>query len=153
MTSGMTGRAIRRHAQALGLIALLCAAVAPGCASSVQTGDSDALNRQGNRDADAGRYADAEDKLGRALSIREAAFPVNNADVSVSLYNLGRLYRIEGRYVAAEPLLRRALTLREQALGTESSGLVSNLNELGYLSLLRGRYGDAEIAVHAGIVQ
>jgi tetratricopeptide (TPR) repeat protein len=91
----------------------------------------------------AGRYADAEPLLKRALAIREEALGPE-ADVAQSLNNLGELYYNEGRYADAEPFSKRALAIAEKAFGPEHLAVAICLINLARLYQDEGCYADAE---------
>src|SRR5262249_35521846 len=60
-----------------------------------------------------------------------------------SIYNLGRIYRMQGRYAQAEPTLRRALSFAEGTFGAESLEASGALNNLGMFGKFAGRFDEA----------
>jgi tetratricopeptide (TPR) repeat protein len=92
----------------------------------------------------AGRYADAEPPLMRALEIREEVLARTYSALAQSLNNVGMLYQSRGHYDEAEPLLKQALEIREQVLEPTSDALAQSLNNLAKLYDEQGRYAETE---------
>jgi len=80
-----------------------------------------------------GRFADAEELLGRALAAREKALGPNNPAVAESLEALGNVLADQGHYEQARGRLERAVTIREEALGPRHPRTASARNDLGML--------------------
>jgi eukaryotic-like serine/threonine-protein kinase len=101
-----------------------------------------------------GRYGEAVEQLGAALSIRRRLPQVSPEDVAQTAFKLGRALHFQGQYAQAEELLREVVDTRLQVLGDESPWLAIALNELGDLLHTRGALADAEevlqraLAVH-----
>jgi tetratricopeptide (TPR) repeat protein len=102
------------------------------------------LNLQGWASYEAGRYANAQQPLERALALREKLLGPEHPDVAQSLNNLAVLYHAQGQYAKAEPLYQRALAIREQALGPAHPDTARSLNDLAALYHDMGAYGQAE---------
>lgn len=92
----------------------------------------------------AGRYAEAEPILKRALGIYEKALGKEHPLTATSLNSLAELYREQGKYAEAEPLHKRALEIREKALGKEHIDTATSLNNLAGLYYDQGKYAEAE---------
>src|SRR5262245_11125831 len=109
---------------------------AVGCAS-VETAPTDtrpaeaqrALD-EGVRLAEAGKYAEAEPLLRRALELREEALGAKHLDVAAALNSLANVYADQRLTAKAEPLHERALAIREEALGKQHPQVASSLNNL-----------------------
>ena len=94
--------------------------------------------------ANQGHHDEAENRLRRALTIRETALGLEHPDVALTLHNLGFIYNARGRYEEAEPLFQRALTIRETALGPQHLEVALTLNSLAFIYGVQSRYEEAE---------
>ena len=90
-----------------------------------------------------GNYAQARQLLFQAVQQAEK-LPPGDPRLTVSLFELGKLYRILGKYEEAESLLNRALELRRAQLGKSHPDIVVVLKVLGEVAMLRGQYATAE---------
>jgi tetratricopeptide (TPR) repeat protein len=102
------------------------------------------LNLQSWASYEAGRYADAQQPLERALALREKLLGPEHLDVAQSLNNLAALYHAQGQYAKAESLYQRALAIREKALGPVHPDTAASLTSLAGLYWATGAYGKAE---------
>jgi tetratricopeptide (TPR) repeat protein len=109
--------------------------------------DAKVFGNHGIRLQDAGRYAEAEPLLRRAVKIddqRETSGPAPD-EVANRRYKLGKLLLETGRHTEAEPLLKRALKDDEKGLlDPEHYVLADRLNGLAELYRATGRYAEAE---------
>jgi len=80
-----------------------------------------------------GRYAEAEDLLGRALAAREKSLGPKDPDVAESLEALGNVLAEQGRYADARVRLERAVAIREEQQGPRHPRTASARNDLGML--------------------
>jgi serine/threonine-protein kinase len=80
-----------------------------------------------------GRFAEAEELLGRALAAREKSLGPKDPDVAESLEALGNVLADQGRYADARARLERAVAIREEALGPRHPRTASARNDLGML--------------------
>jgi len=91
-----------------------------------------------------GKYAEAEPLAKRAIELREKELGPEDKQVSVSLMNLGLIYKVQQKYEAAEPPLRRALKNEEKRLGGDHLELYDLLVHLGWTCHGLGRTRDTE---------
>lgn len=80
-----------------------------------------------------GHYADAEQLLRHALTIREQLLGPEHLDVAVSLYGLGAVLVSQGKYTEAEALCLRALELALKIYGSEHPTIATIFNNLALL--------------------
>ena len=92
----------------------------------------------------AGKFAEAEALLSRALSMREAIFKGDHSNTALSLTNLGILYRDQDRLDKAGPLLERASTMFEKTNGPEHPDFAASLNALAGVYYLQSQFDKAE---------
>ena len=113
-------------------------------AAHAQTADDDpaALDAEGMRLYQAGKYAEAIEIAKRLLAIAEKALGPNHPSVGTSLSNLALLYQAQGRHGEAEPLYKRSLTIREKALGPDHPDVGQSLDNLAKLYWAQGRYAE-----------
>ena len=90
------------------------------------------------------RLDEAAAHLQRAVSVREAAFGSEHADVTHSLNNLAEVYWAQNRQAEALPLLERALAITEASDQPDENQLGVSLNSLASLYEHLGRFDDAE---------
>jgi tetratricopeptide (TPR) repeat protein len=100
---------------------------------------------------EAGRNAEAELPLKRALEINEKSLSKEHLDIADTLNGLARFYYIQTRYNEAEPLLKRALEIREKTLGKEHTLTATSSNNLGLLYHAQGKYNEAEPLLKAAL--
>ncbi|MBA5871548.1 MAG: tetratricopeptide repeat protein [Nitrospira sp. CR2.1] len=112
---------------------------------------SELLNEIGGGGWRAGKYAEAEPYLTRALQQREQTLDPNHPEVAESLNNLALLYYAQGKYAEAEPLFIRALTITEAALGPTHPQVATRLNNLAGLYYTQGQYAEAESLFHRAL--
>ena len=101
-------------------------------------------NNLGALYCDAGRYAEAEKLLRRALDLWDKVINSVHPEVPQGLNNLAVLYLRTGRVKEAEPLLVRVLEIREKTLPPDHKDIAEVLNNLGELHRDQGRYVEAE---------
>ncbi len=99
-----------------------------------------------------GKYAEAEPLAKRAIELREKELGPEAKEVSVSLMNLGLIYKAQQKYEAAERLLRRALKNEEKRLGGDHPELYDLLVQLGWTCHGLGRTRDAESLLKRAVV-
>ena len=92
----------------------------------------------------AGRYAEAEDLLKRALPMREKLFGKDEYRVGDCLNYLATVYHAQGKEAEAEPLYQRSLAIYEKALGSNHSYTATALYCLAELYSHQKRYAEAE---------
>lgn len=88
--------------------------------------EAEALDREGLRHQQQGRYAQAETAFARAWEIREAALGPEHLQAACSLDRLAQLCLAQQRPAEARPLLLRALAIRERTLWNHPA-IVPNL--------------------------
>ncbi len=103
-----------------------------------------ALNNEGGRLKQQGRYAEAEAQYKQSLEVLERAVGPGDPRVAGVLNNLADLYTMQGRYAEAEPLLKRSLDIVGLAAGSETPDVATMLGNLANLYAREGRYADAE---------
>jgi CHAT domain-containing protein/Tfp pilus assembly protein PilF len=106
--------------------------------------DAHILSADGIALARAGKYADAQNKLERALELREKAFGPDHSDVASCLNTLGAIVRLQGEYKKAEQLYLRALEIKQKVLGAEHRDVGAVLNNLAILYNRWAQYDRAE---------
>ncbi|HEY0753735.1 MAG TPA: tetratricopeptide repeat protein [Ktedonobacteraceae bacterium] len=92
-----------------------------------------------------GRYAEAEQLLQQALTMREQLVSPEHPDVAVSLNSLGALYVKQGKHAQAEPLFSRALAIAEKVHGPGHPAVATSLNNLATVYIEQRKYTDAEL--------
>ena len=92
-----------------------------------------------------GKYAEAEARYQRALSIWEQKWGPEHPQVAWPLMSLGNLNYQQGKYAEAEPLLQRALHLREQQMGPEHPGTAETIHDLARLLEARDNKEEASV--------
>ena len=102
------------------------------------------LNQQAWELYRAGRYAEVDPLLQRALAIRESQLGPDHPDTATSLNNLALLYHSMGRYAEAESLFQRSLAIIEMHLGPDHPDTATSLNNLALLYRSIDRYTEAE---------
>jgi CHAT domain-containing protein/Tfp pilus assembly protein PilF len=136
---------MRKYLIVLCFVALMLPLVVAGqTAQESQLLEAKALNEQAIQLYNAGRYAEAEPLLKRALEIREQKLGKDHPDVATSLNNLAGLYCNTGRYAEAEPLYKRVLAICEKAYGKDHPYVAQSLHNLAALYDTTGRYAEAE---------
>ncbi|MEM9456757.1 MAG: serine/threonine-protein kinase [Myxococcota bacterium] len=114
-------------------------------------GDSTALARAamlshlGLVERRAGRYAEATERLGRALEIRASQLGEDHPTVAAALTSLGLVAWDDGRYDEAVQLQQRALEINEQSLGPGHPSVGLSLNNLAIVYESIGDYARAEV--------
>ncbi|HJZ95873.1 MAG TPA: tetratricopeptide repeat protein [Candidatus Solibacter sp.] len=83
-------------------------------------------NNLGALYCDAGRYAEAEKLLRRALDLWDKVINSVHPEVPQGLNNLAVLYLRTGRVKEAEPLLVRVLEIREETLPPDHKDIAPN---------------------------
>jgi tetratricopeptide (TPR) repeat protein len=107
--------------------------------------DGGILNNLGLSLVRAGKYAEAEPPIRRALAIYEKTRGGDDPMIATAASNLANLLRIEGNYADAESLYKRALEIDEKALGPDHPKVAVDLNNLaGLLEEARADYPSAE---------
>jgi CHAT domain-containing protein len=101
-----------------------------------------ALNVLGAVLMQSARYGEAETTLKMALKATMASG--NNANIGVSLVNLGLLYRLMGQYPKSEALMRQGLALDEKTLGPNNGVTILNTIVLAQVVRVSGRPAEAE---------
>lgn len=91
-----------------------------------------------------GHYADAEKSFSLAAKEAEKFGPMAKSLLSVSLGNLGDLYKTQGKYGEAEELFKRTLAMDEQESSPNDPFLVGSLNNLAEVCKIQGKYAEAE---------
>lgn len=92
----------------------------------------------------AGRAAEAEKHLSRAVAIAEAELGADDVRVAVTLHELGVCVRQAGRPGEAEDFYRRSLAIKESELGDDDVQVAVTLHELGLCVLDAGRSAEAD---------
>ena len=92
----------------------------------------------------AGRRAEAEPIIARALASYERTIGPDHPDLAHSLFHMAWLYQATGRPAEAEPLYQRAIAVAEQALGHEHPRVARYLDALAGLYRASGRDAEAE---------
>jgi tetratricopeptide (TPR) repeat protein len=82
--------------------------------------------------------------LERTLEMRKRLLGEEHPDTSVSMNNLGRLYRTLGKYDLTEALYRKTLEIRRRVFGEEHQSTAIAMNNLGFLYYSQGKYKEAE---------
>ena len=93
--------------------------------------------------ADKGDYRGAGERLEDSLAMRRR-FPGTEADVAVTLAELGRVYQDQGLNQRAEPLHREALQIRRTVLGEGHRETAVSLSDLASVLRLNGDLSGAE---------
>ena len=107
--------------------------------------DGAILNNLGLSLVRAGKYAEAEPPIRRALAIYEKTRGGDDSRIATAASNLANLLRIEGNYADAESLYKRALEIDEKVLGPDHPKVAVDLNNLaGLLEEARADYTSAE---------
>lgn len=76
-----------------------------------------------------GQFDEARSQYLRALRDAEGFGPADPR-LTVTLDNLGALYRLQGKYEEAEPICLRALAIKESTFGPEHANVASTLRDL-----------------------
>jgi CHAT domain-containing protein/Tfp pilus assembly protein PilF len=148
--------ALSRHVMAVGLAAVMVWHALPpstghaGFALSAQESKASPaadLLTLAHEEHVAGKYAEAEGLLIRALTIDVKALGPDDPKIASILNNLGEAYREQGKYADAEHVYLRAMAIDARAYGQDSGELVPVLNNLGLLYGAEGRNSEAE-ALH-----
>lgn len=105
---------------------------------------AETLDELGDTQRYAGRLADAEPNLERALALRRQRLGPAAPKVAQTLNNLALVYVDEGEYEKAEAAHRDALRIRRAALEPRHPDVSNSLSNLGILMRTRGRYAEAE---------
>jgi tetratricopeptide (TPR) repeat protein len=92
---------------------------------------------------DAGKYAEAEPLLRRALELSQPKGTDDPATLAL-MNNLATLLENMGRYPEAEALYRQTLAGRERVFGVDHPETVGSMNNLAGLLTMLGRHGEAE---------
>jgi tetratricopeptide (TPR) repeat protein len=112
-------------------------------AAAGRLGDPLALARLLNNRAlvltSAGRYAEAEVDVRRALDLRERLLPPDHPDIATTRTNLGVVLDDLGRIDEALAIYDRVLAEREQALGPEHPRVAALLTNSSQLLAARGQ--------------
>ena len=99
----------------------------------------------------AGRYAEAEAHLKRALAIGESTFGPQHWEVSVTLRQLASIYAATGRFEEAQALLRRSVQNLEASVGAEHRATIIAMRSLGATHLSNGQGGQAETVIRKAV--
>ncbi|CAM9623649.1 unnamed protein product [Ectocarpus sp. 12 AP-2014] len=86
----------------------------------------------------------------RALEIQEAKLGLDDVQVAVTLYELGRCVVEVGRPGEAEALFCRALKIKEAEMGPDDVRVAATLHEIACSVPEAGRPGDAEPLLQLG---
>ncbi|HEX8822454.1 MAG TPA: CHAT domain-containing tetratricopeptide repeat protein [Archangium sp.] len=99
---------------------------------------------EGQRLAEAVRYAEAVPLIERALELSTANHGEAHPEVARCLDLLGNTRRQQGDFARAEPLLQRGLAIREAVYGKHHPDVARSLHNLAYLHYFQGLYARAE---------
>ena len=90
-----------------------------------------------------GLYEDAAPLLEASIStLRRAASPAAETELTTALHNLGVLYDIQGRYAEAERVFREELQRAETAAAVDEESLGRALNSLAVVRWNQGDYAE-----------
>ncbi|HEX7969655.1 MAG TPA: tetratricopeptide repeat protein [Stellaceae bacterium] len=132
------------------LTVLVAAAALSGCAHEINIRNAARYHNAGLAAEQAGDYNLAERDYFRALiNFRDGGAP--EADLSMEIYNLGRMEGYNCKYDQAKGHLGEALAMEERLSGPESKFTTKRLFELARLAYDRGEYGDAATYYARGI--
>ena len=120
------------------------------CANPINRHTGMNYNDWGGNAETAGDYTLAERNYSRALMNFQIGY-TGDADVSMALYNLGRVKGYLCKYGEAESLLLEALQLEEKVTGPESAVTSMRVFELARLSFDRQQFEKAVIYYSRGI--
>ena len=123
----------------IGLLITLSAA-----AASTPVEQALSLNKQGNRLAESGQYAEALPVYQRALKIWESMGPAFEGHKAGTLLNYGIALSGMGHRPEAVKALEQALALHRKTLGPNHHRTISNMNLLASNYLMLGDAGKAE---------
>jgi CHAT domain-containing protein/Tfp pilus assembly protein PilF len=125
-------------ATALGVLAA-CGRLAAGDAEDFQR-----LSTEFDRQAAAGKYAEAEKTAQQMRRLAEGPLAKDEKLLGQSLDHEGRACLELDRYAEAETLVKQALAIREKVLGPAHPDVAQSLTTLGWLYDRQGRYAEAE---------
>ena len=103
-----------------------------------------ALNDEGMALYKAGKPAEAEPVLQRALASAEKELGPNDGKVARVLYGMASVAVAQGKYAEAEPLYLRSISIAEKAYGPDNANLAFVLEGLGWDYAAQGKYAEAE---------
>ncbi len=107
-------------------------------ANDLKLAEAQRLHQQAIQLYQQGEYATAIGLAQQALAIREKILPESHPDVTLSLNDLGLLYKVRGDYAKAEPLYLRSLAIREKVLDPSHPHVATSLNNLAGLYYAQG---------------
>jgi len=110
-----------------------------------------ALSELGRQLVSLDRYAEAEERLLRAIETQRRVLSDEHVDTLSSIDYLGALYQAMGRLDDAESLMREVLEGKRRTLGDEDTRTLTSQTNLGALLQLRGRYQEAEPLLRAAL--
>jgi CHAT domain-containing protein len=99
--------------------------------------------RESRRQANAGRYEEAQALAERALEIREKELGAEHALTAIALQNLAAMHEDRGDYNNSERLHQQALRIREKVLEPEHPHVAFSLNALAGIYFSREEYAKA----------
>ena len=91
-----------------------------------------------------GRYAQAEELLKRAVTLRERVHGSGHPVVVTTMNYLSFIYRAQAKHNEAEAIARQALTTSEKVLGPDHPSVAQSLSALAAVYEAQGKYTDAE---------
>jgi tetratricopeptide (TPR) repeat protein len=94
---------------------------------------------------DRAQYREAGPLYRRSLEIRDAVYPRDRPERTISLSNLGLYHLRQGDYKSATPLLEQALAINEQSFGQENPIVATCLNNLAQLLQATNCLSEAEL--------
>src|SRR5207248_1087028 len=110
------------------------------CAPQAQQTDLNEINKQFEKNRQAGRYSEAKPLYRLALAIREKLIDADHPDVAHTLNNLANVYRSQSKYADATQLHERALAIREKALGADHPDVAHTLHNLALVYQYQSKY-------------
>jgi tetratricopeptide (TPR) repeat protein len=136
----------RCRVAALGLAAILAAAVPPAAAQDRDAMEREALalNRQAGELSRQGRIDDAIVVARRGLALSEAVFGKVHANIAADLITLANLYERQGDFFNAQPLITRAIGIDTQIYGAEHPEVAIDKGALAMMLDLKGDVKGAE---------
>jgi len=96
----------------------------------VALAEADKLNKEAIALFRAGKHAEAEPGLQRALSIVERVLGPNHATFAAVLNNLATVHKAQGQYSKAEQLYQRSVAINEKRFPADHPEIALGLNNL-----------------------
>ncbi len=126
----------------IAIVVLVCLGTAPLAQQEVPVlpEDAERLHREADVHIEKAQYAEATEKLERALSLRRQSLGESHPDVAQSLARLGAVAVHQGNYARAEQLFQDTLKIREAILPAEDVAIADSLTDLASVWQMRGDY-------------